>query len=51
MMNCTAAVQFWQNVGPGASMQSVGANIWATTTNVAPQAAHVNGVACQLKSQ
>ncbi|CAL5222764.1 g5176 [Coccomyxa viridis] len=40
----------WQNIAPGASLQGLGANIWATTPQLAPQAASVNGVACQLKS-
>ena len=44
-------MQFWQNVAPGAVMQTVGANIWATSSDLAPQAAYVNGIACQLRSQ
>ena len=43
-------MQSWQNVAPGASLQGLGANIWATTNDLAPKAASVNGVACQLKS-
>ncbi len=43
-------MQTWQNIAPGASLQGLGANIWATTPQLAPQAASVNGIACQLKS-
>ena len=44
------SVQNWQNIAPGASLQGLGANIWATTPSLAPQSASVDGVPCQLKS-
>ena len=44
------SAQNWQNIAPGASLQGLGANIWATTPSLAPQSASVDGVPCQLKS-
>ena len=44
------ALQNWQNVAPGASLQGLGANIWGTMGDLTPKSASINGVACLLKS-
>ena len=46
-----ALLQAWADLAAnGGTVGGIGANIWGTTTNLAPTAATVNGVACTVVS-
>jgi len=44
-----ACAQTWQNLPAGGTVGGIGANIWATTNNLAPTAGSINGISCTIK--
>ncbi|BDA41281.1 probable endoglucanase E1 [Coccomyxa sp. Obi] len=45
-----AITQAWENLPAGGTVGGIGANIWATTNNMAPTAGSINGIPCTIKS-